>query len=436
MKSSFRTRCVEVPVETVLPPSKRLGSDVSRAARLLRRAAAVVLPLTLVLTISATAHAAVDLAAQKPAAASSTEDGWDGGVGPQLANDGSELTRWSSGYADNQWWRVDLGSTQDVSRVWINWTEAHASAYRVELSTDGVNYVSAWVGSAASPGWKVHNWSQRSARYIRFYGVTRATSYGFSFSDFEVYGFSSGASEAAPAPPASTPASSPCAPVTSWRAPRSSPLSDAAAAGCVRRAAEKRPGNYAPNHYVPTQTEISTFRAKAGSGNPLLHNVTGGFAGTTDEIIQWAAHKWGIPEDWMRAQFVQESWWNQRAMGDRRDGVNASLYPSQARIDGDSVYESMGLTQIKWRPDGSRGAGTEPLRWKSTAFAADYTGAGLRYYYDGLCNFCGAGYSAGQQWQSIGAHFAPRPWWNSGAQYYVSRVQARLNDRTWARGDF
>lgn len=400
-----------------------------------RLLAAVLLPLALLLTVSASAHAAVDVAAGRPAAASSTEDGWVAGVGPQLANDGSVETRWGSSYANGQWWRVDLGSDRNVSRVWINWTSAYASSYRIEVSTDGVNYASVWAGGADGPGWKVHDWPSRPARYIRFYGVTRATDYGFSFSDFQVYGFSGAegsGSAGAPAPPAS----SSCAPVTSWRPPRSSPLSDAAAATCVRRVAENRPGNYGPNHYLPSDAEIAFFRSKAESANPLTRYVTGRFSGTTDEIIQWAARKWGIPEDWMRAEFVQESWWNQSARGDRRDGVNANLYPPQARIDADSVYESMGIAQVKWRPDGSRAPGTEPLRWKSTAFVADYYGALIRYYYDGLCNYCGAGYSGGQQWQSIGAYFQPRPWWNAGAQYYVSRVKTRLYDRTWARADF
>jgi len=431
MKSSFRRDASGGRGETLLRLSDGIGRPpAALGARRPRLVAAVILSLALLLTVSATAHAAVDLAVGKPAAASSTEDGWDARVGPQLANDGSNETRWSSRYADDQWWRVDLGSDQNVSRVWINWTSASASQYRIELSTDGINYTTVWAGGANEPGWKVHEWSSRPAQYIRFYGVTRATDYGFSFFDFQVYGFSDEGS--APAGPAS----SPCAPVITWRAPRSSPLSDAAAAACVRPVAEKRPGNYGPNHYLPTDAEIALFRSKAGSANPLMRYVTGRFTGTTDEIIQWAARKWGIPEDWIRAQFVQESWWNQNAMGDRRDGVNAYLYPPQARIDADSVYETMGIAQVKWRPDGSRNPGTEPLRWKSTAFIADYHGAAIRYYYDGLCDFCGAGYSAGQQWQSIGAYFQPLPWWNAGAQYYVSRVKARFIDRTWARADF
>ena len=44
--------------------------------------------------------------------------------------------------------------------------------------------------------------------------------------------------------------------------------------------------------------------------------VDGDFAGTTDEIIQWAACKWGIDEDIVRAQVIKESYWYMSAIGD------------------------------------------------------------------------------------------------------------------------
>jgi hypothetical protein len=164
--------------------------------------------------------------------------------------------------------------------------------------------------------------------------------------------------------------------------------------------------------------------------------VSGGFTGTTDEILQWGAEKWGIPEDVVRAVAVTESYWRQDGMGDRRDGVNASLYPAQSRIDSDSVYESLGITQIKWRPDGSLHPGTEPLRWKTTAFNVDYWGASIRYYYDGLCSWCSAGYGPGQAWESVGAWYSPNPWQNAGMLNYITTVKGHLANRTWEQAGF
>lgn len=241
-----------------------------------------------------------------------------------------------------------------------------------------------------------------------------------------------------PPPPAPKPAPKPTpgpvpGPAASWRAVGSPPLSDGAAKALVTPRAETRPANAAANHYVPSGLELAAFHS-AGSFNPLEKYVSGGFAGTTDEILQWGAHKWGIPEDVMRAVAVTESWWRQEGMGDRRDGVNAALYPAQSRISASAVYETLGLMQVKWRPDQSLHAGTEPLRWKSTPFNVDYWGASIRYYYDGLCDWCGSGYGPGQDWNSVGAWFSPSPW--AGSQSYVNQVKDHVAARTWERPGF
>ena len=51
----------------------------------------------------------------------------------------------------------------------------------------------------------------------------------------------------------------------------------------------------------------------------FLSRVSGNFSGTTDEIIQWAACKWGIDTDVVRAQAAQESSWCMTAAGDFTD---------------------------------------------------------------------------------------------------------------------
>ena len=61
----------------------------------------------------------------------------------------------------------------------------------------------------------------------------------------------------------------------------------------VRPAAENRATNATANHTVGHAT-------MADPGNPFTGRVTGNFTGTTDEIIQWAACKWGIDEDVVR----------------------------------------------------------------------------------------------------------------------------------------
>ena len=72
---------------------------------------------------------------------------------------------------------------------------------------------------------------------------------------------------------------------------------DAACAAAVRGATEIRPGNAGYN--------ATTW----GAWSPTFPRSTGSFTGTTDEIIQWAACKWGFDEDTLRAQVAKESWW-------------------------------------------------------------------------------------------------------------------------------
>jgi hypothetical protein len=164
---------------------------------------------------------------------------------------------------------------------------------------------------------------------------------------------------------------------------------------------------------------------------------------STDDLIQWAAHKWGIPEDWLRAEYVVESYWNQFQLGDDTRVRSAwyQLYPYQARIPHTSnVYQSLGIAQVRWTPNGSLGAGTEPLRWESTAFNVDEQAATLRFYYD---NPSGARSSWGdptyapcEKWRSIGAWYSPYPWGNAGQAWYIRTVRGDLDGRQWASRSF
>ena len=232
--------------------------------------------------------------------------------------------------------------------------------------------------------------------------------------------------------------------VSAWTSPNARPLSDSQAAALVTRRPETRPANAVANRYVPGAAELAAFHAAQGRArrtggldNPLTAYVTGRSGivhPSTDDLIQWVSHKWGIPTDWIRADMVVESDWKQSQRGDLTtvSAPHYALYPGFSRVAGSSnVYASLGIAQVKWLTDGSVGPGTEPLRWQSTAFNLDYFAATVRYYYDGYCSWCEGRYHAGQRWNSIGAWDSPQPWEDAKSRAYISVVQAALDGRAW-----
>ena len=48
----------------------------------------------------------------------------------------------------------------------------------------------------------------------------------------------------------------------------------------------------------------------------LAPRISGDFTGTTEEILRWAACKWGISQNIVFAQAAVESWWRQDSLGD------------------------------------------------------------------------------------------------------------------------
>ncbi|MFF7359599.1 discoidin domain-containing protein [Streptomyces sp. NPDC008125] len=127
--------------------------------------------------------AEVLLSQAKPTTASSTENPF----GAQSAVDGDPGTRWSSGFADPQWIQIDLGASAGISRVVLNWEAAYGKAFRIEASSDAVNWTVLHQTATGTGG--VQNLAvSGTGRYVRMYGTQRATQYGFSLWEFQVYG--------------------------------------------------------------------------------------------------------------------------------------------------------------------------------------------------------------------------------------------------------
>src|SRR6201996_6203302 len=129
-----------------------------------------------------------DLALNKTATASSLESA---AYPAADAVDGNTGTRWSSGFSDPQWLEVDLGSTQTVCEVTLDWEAAYATAFQIQVSTDGTNWTTIYSTTSGTGGTQTLNVTG-SGRYIRMYGTARATQYGYSLWEFGVYGTGTG----------------------------------------------------------------------------------------------------------------------------------------------------------------------------------------------------------------------------------------------------
>jgi beta-glucanase (GH16 family) len=124
------------------------------------------------------------LSAGHPAASSSNENS---SFGPANAVDGNTGTRWSSAFSDPQWIRVDLGASHTISRVVLNWEAAYGRAYQIQTSPDGnawTTIFSTTTGDGGTDDLAVSG----TGRFVRMNGTVRATQYGYSLWEFQVFG--------------------------------------------------------------------------------------------------------------------------------------------------------------------------------------------------------------------------------------------------------
>jgi hypothetical protein len=151
----------------------------------------VVLALAAALTLSGPrpARAADTLISQgRPATASSTENGT---FAASAAFDGNTGTRWSSAFSDPQWIQVDLGASYTIGQVLLNWEAAYATGYQIQTSADGSAWTTVYATTSGTGGTQTLTVSG-TGRYLRLYGTTRATPYGYSLWELQVYGSPAG----------------------------------------------------------------------------------------------------------------------------------------------------------------------------------------------------------------------------------------------------
>lgn len=207
------------------------------------------------------------------------------------------------------------------------------------------------------------------------------------------------------------------------RRPRSPLPSPATCAAMVRRSSwEPRPENRRANRRTPGRLRLGRSPDFDARWNAAYRpRITGRFAGTTDELIQWAACKWGLSDELLRAQAAAESSWRQGAEGDLEPRSSGRCAPGDLR---DPCPTSFGLLQVKWlfhRPG-------YPMVRTMSAFHLDWSAAQLRGCYDGRKR----GLPGGDYWGCVGNWYSG-DWRDPEALDYVARVRAELAGKPWLR---
>jgi chitodextrinase len=165
---------------------------------------------------------------------------------------------------------------------------------------------------------------------------------------------------------------------------------------------EPRPENMVANHTTVAPWGTGTIGGYE-AWQMQINRIDGNFTGTTDEIIQWGACKWGLDEDIVRGMAVVESNWFQSAVGD--------------------AGQSFGLLQTKRTAHPN----TFPRSRDSTAWGLDYNLALFRANYEGkgwLPNL------RGDLHCTIGHHFSGNGCLDGG-EAYADGVEAEVAQKDW-----
>ena len=103
------------------------------------------------------------------------------------AFDGDMATRWSSAAKDPQWIMMDLGEVQKVGGVILKWEAAYARSYEIRVSADSTEWTTVYSTTSGNGHTDEIGFDQVDARFVMMYGTKRATQYGYSLYEFEVY---------------------------------------------------------------------------------------------------------------------------------------------------------------------------------------------------------------------------------------------------------
>jgi F5/8 type C domain/Fibronectin type III domain len=106
---------------------------------------------------------------------------------PSAIVDGDTTTRWSSGFSDGQWIYVDLGQRYDLCGIRLRWEDAMGKDYQIQVSEDAATWQT--LVNVTDNTTHINSFALEGAgRYVKIQGVKRATVFGYSLFEVQVYG--------------------------------------------------------------------------------------------------------------------------------------------------------------------------------------------------------------------------------------------------------
>ena len=126
----------------------------------------------------------------RPATASSVE----GAFVAANAFDGNTGTRWGSAFTSSEWIQVDLGATATLTRVVLSWEAAFATGYQIQTSASASGPWTTIFSTTTGDGGIDDLTLSGTGRFVRMNGTQRATGFGYSLFEFQVFGTATGAS--------------------------------------------------------------------------------------------------------------------------------------------------------------------------------------------------------------------------------------------------
>jgi hypothetical protein len=139
--------------------------------------------------VSATPLAShVNLALNQPVTVSSYQASSPYCPGSYAVDGNTTSTRWATAWSDPQWIYVDLGAAYNVAEVQLYWENAYATSFQIQVSSDTLNWTNIFSTTTGLGGVQDLTGLSGAGRYVRMYGTKRATTYGYSLWEFQVYG--------------------------------------------------------------------------------------------------------------------------------------------------------------------------------------------------------------------------------------------------------